>query len=80
MLAVTGQDARVLSLPVPLAQLVAIFGSVLPKPPLTRDQIKNLQTDNVLSGHYPVLEDLGITPTALGAILPSYLNQYKKTG
>lgn len=79
LLAVTGQEARVLSLPVPLAQAVAFFGSVLPKPPLTRDQIKNLQTDNVLSGHYPVLQDLGITPTALAAILPSYLNQYKKT-
>jgi len=78
LLAVTGQKAHILSLPMPLAQLVAVFGSVLPKPPLTRDQIKNLQTDNVLSEHYPVLEDLGITPTALGAILPSYLNQYKK--
>lgn len=78
MLSVTHQDAKVLSLPVPIANLVALFGSVLPKPPLTRDQIKNLQSDNVLSGHYPVLQDLGITPTALGAILPSYLNQYKK--
>jgi len=79
LLAVTGQEARVLSLPAPLAHIVALFGSVLPKPPLTRDQIKSLQADNVLSGHYPVLQDLGITPTALAAILPSYLNQYKKT-
>jgi len=79
LLDITGQEARILSLPVPLAQLVALFGSVLPKPPLTRDQIKNLQSDNILSGHYPVLQDLGITPTALGAVLPSYLKQYKKT-
>ena len=78
MLTVTHQDAKVLSLPVPLAKLLAVFGSILPKPPLTLDQIKSLQSDNVLSGHYPVLQDLGITPTALGAILPSYLNQYKK--
>ena len=78
MQSITGQDAKIIALPVSVAKLVAVLSSPLPQPALTLDQIKNLQTDNILSGHYPVLEDLGITPTALNAILPSYLIQYKK--
>lgn len=75
---ITGQNATIMPLPVPVAKLAALLSSPLPEPALTLDQIKNLQTDNILSGHYPTLEDLGITPTALNAILPSYLIQYKK--
>ncbi|HSO43633.1 MAG TPA: complex I NDUFA9 subunit family protein, partial [Rhodospirillales bacterium] len=56
--------------------LAEIQGSVLqmlPTPPLTRDQVELLKTDNVLGGAMPGLAALGITPTPLEAVLPTYL-------
>ena len=36
-------------------------------------QVELLKTDNVLSDALPGLADLGITPTPLEAVLPTYL-------
>lgn len=47
---------------------------------LTRDQLKNLARDNVVSEGAKGFADLGITPTALGAILPTYLWRFRPTG
>ena len=49
-------------------------------PPLTSDQVTLLRTDNVTSGAYPGLAELGITPTTLEAVLPTYLYVYRKGG
>lgn len=49
-------------------------------PPVTADQAKLLRADNVTSGQYPGLEALGITPTTLEAVLPTYLYRYRKGG
>lgn len=49
-------------------------------PAITRDQVRNLAKDNVVSGDYPGLEDLGIRPTALEAVLPEYLWPYRPSG
>jgi len=32
-----------------------------------------------VSGQHPTFADLGISPAALGGILPTYLNQYRKS-
>jgi hypothetical protein len=49
-------------------------------PPITSDQVKLLRTDNVVSGQYPGLPELGITPTSLEAVLPTYLYRYRRGG
>ncbi|MEO8529618.1 MAG: complex I NDUFA9 subunit family protein [Deltaproteobacteria bacterium] len=47
---------------------------------LTRDQAKQLASDNVVTGHYPGLSDLGISPTHMLAILPNYLWRFRPSG
>jgi len=47
---------------------------------LTRDQVRNLAKDNVVSGDFPGLQDLGIKPTALEAVLPDYLWPFRPSG
>jgi len=49
-------------------------------PPLTRDQVRSLMRDNVTSPGMPGLAELGITPTALELILPTYLDAYRRGG
>ena len=49
-------------------------------PPVTTDQVELLKTDSVVSGAYPGLPELGITPTTLEAVLPTYLYRYRKGG
>lgn len=47
---------------------------------LTHDQIVNLETDNVVSGDYPGLTDLGIEPVAMEAVLEEYLTRFRPSG
>lgn len=75
-------DRRRLIVPVPfwLAEFLAFFTEFLPVPPLTRDQVTLLKRDNVVTGDFPTLSDLGIEPTAAEAVLPSYLDIYRQGG
>ncbi len=54
--------------------------SFVPPPPLTRDQVRMLRADNVVSADVPGLDALGIAPTAMELILPTYLARYRKGG
>ena len=47
---------------------------------LTRDQVKMLRQDNVVSSGAKGFVDLGITPTNMGAILPDYLWRFRPSG
>jgi NADH dehydrogenase len=83
MLAETGQRRLLLPIPWPVARAlgaVADLGSFLIPPPVTADQVESLRVDNVVSGRHPGLADLGITPTTLDAVLPTYLYRYRKGG
>ena len=75
-------NRRRLLLPVPfwLASLLATFLELLPSPPLTRDQVRLLQRDNVVPAGAPGLADFGIPPTAVELIVPTYLDVYRKGG
>ena len=53
--------------------LVALL-SVLANPPLTRDQVKLMKSDNVVGETALTLEDLGIDPTPVDEVLPTYIN------
>jgi len=70
--------------PFALAEVPAWFLQVLPKPPLTPDQVELLKSDNVVSEaaihERRTLEGLGIEPVAMEAIAPTYLWRFRKTG
>jgi hypothetical protein len=48
--------------------------------PITADQVKNLRIDNVVSDGAQSFEALGITPTAMEAVLPDYLWRFRPSG
>ena len=68
------------SLPFELAALQAKFMSILPNPPLTPDQVELLKRDNIVSPGALTLSSLDIAPTAVEAILPTYLDRYRQGG
>jgi len=47
---------------------------------LTRDQLKNLARDNVVAPGAKGFADLGIEPTSMDVILPTYLWRFRPTG
>ncbi len=47
---------------------------------LTRDQVKMLRSDNVVSETAQSLSDLGITPVGYKAIIPQYLWRFRPSG
>ncbi|WP_343564132.1 complex I NDUFA9 subunit family protein [Kiloniella sp. b19] len=73
LLRVTGKRRLLLNLPFSVAKMQAFFMEFLPVPPLTRDQVTMLHSDNVVSPDAPDLEDLGIAPTSMQAIVPEYI-------
>lgn len=75
-----GRKRRYVSLSWGLSRLQGSIMGMLPAPLLTADQVKTLKTDNIVSGNYPGLAELGINPTAIGTILPSYLACYRPGG
>lgn len=77
---ITGVRRTLVTLPWGIARVQALFLAILPKPPLTNDQITSLQTDSVVAPSAVTLTDLGITPTALNAVLPAYLDRFRPGG
>ncbi len=73
---------RRLLVPVPrfVAMFEAGFLELLPKPPLTRDQVRLLDHDNVVGDEALTLADLGVTPTPLEGVLPTYLARFRRCG
>ncbi len=84
MLAEIGRRRLLVPIPFALARLQAFFLELLPNPLLTRDQVILLERDNVVSAEAEregrTLKALGISPTALAAVLPSYLGRFRKAG
>jgi NADH dehydrogenase len=84
VLAVTGRRRPLLDVPMPLARMLGCTLGVLPGAPLTSDQVRMLETDNVVSAgavaEGRTLEGLGIQPVTVEAVVPSYLWRFRKTG
>ncbi len=80
LFAQTRRKRILVNLPEGIARIQAALFSILSNPPLTGDQITSLRTDNVVSIEALKLKDLDIQPTALDAILPSYLGRYRSGG
>jgi NADH dehydrogenase len=76
----TGRRRLLVPWPTELAMFQALFLELLPVPPLTRDQVKLLQRDNVVGTEALTLADLGVTATAVDAVVPSYLARFRRHG
>jgi NADH dehydrogenase len=79
-------ERRRLLIPVPWG-IAGAMGQVLqylPNPLLTRDQVRQLKIDNVVSeearAEQRTLKGLGINATSLEAVLPSYLYRFRARG
>lgn len=69
--------------PMPSLMLMPIAWllDLLPLPmPITVNQLQLLKADNVASGDYPGLSDLGVSATAAELILPSYMVAHRQGG
>ncbi|MBN9063200.1 MAG: complex I NDUFA9 subunit family protein [Rhizobiales bacterium 65-9] len=79
-------ERRRLLVPVPwaLAMMQAQVLELLPGALLTTDQVRLLQQDNIVSAaavsETRTLEGLGVRPSAIEAVVPSYLWRFRKAG
>ncbi len=86
MLRETRHRRILLPIPTPIARIMGQAGdlqaTLLPviAPQITTDQVAMLQRDNVANPKLPGLDALGVTPTALEGVLPTYLWKYRKGG
>jgi NADH dehydrogenase len=81
LLAEIGRRRMLISWPFAFAALQGAILQAVPfiQPPLTLDQVRLLKRDNVVTGTAG-LKELGITPTAVEPILPTYLDRYRPRG
>ena len=75
----SGQNPDLIELPNIAGKFLSLFGW-LPGAPLTADQWKMLQRDNVPSGKQPGLEAFGIEPTPLAAVGEEWLGRFNRGG
>jgi len=68
------------SVPFGVAKLQSYFLQMLPSPLLTPDQVEMLKHNNIVSGEYPTLKDLGINGTAIQSVLPKYIYRFRTGG
>ena len=73
---------RRLLVPVPFFAMSfgASIAGLLPNPPITVDQVRLLKCDNIVSEGARTLSDLGVTPTCVDSVLPTYLDRYRPGG
>lgn len=74
-----GRRPAIIDLPDALGSMIASFG-FLPGAPITRDQWRMLQSDNVVGPSTQGIAAFGITPTPLASVAPSWLVQYRRHG
>jgi NADH dehydrogenase len=80
VLAETNRRRLLIPIPWGMAMLKASVLGLLPKPLLTRDQVRLLKRDNVVAPDALTLADLGIEPETVEAIIPSYLWRFRREG
>jgi len=76
LLSALNRQRILLPIPFALAEMQAGLLELLPNPPLTRDQVRLLKTDKVVSGMEPTLGDLGVQPLRLEEFLAGFKEKY----
>jgi uncharacterized protein YbjT (DUF2867 family) len=81
LLAQLGRRRLLATVPWSVARLQGAILEKLPGPKiLTRDQVKLLERDNIVASGALTLADLGVSPHAVEAIIPTYLDIYRRGG
>ena len=84
MLEETGRKRVLVPVPFGVAKLMGKVMGLLPKPLLTADQVRMLQTDTIVSeaaeADGRTLAGLGVAATAMDVILPTYLVRFREHG
>ena len=77
-LVLTQIDRKRLLLPVPYFawELLATLMAPLPRRPVSRDQVILMKQDNVVGPQAATFADLGIAPTSIEEISPTYLDRH----
>jgi NADH dehydrogenase len=70
------QQRVLIPIPFALAEMQAGLLELFPNPPLTRDQVRLLKTDKVLSRMQPTLGDLGVQSRPLEDFLAALKDKY----
>jgi NADH dehydrogenase len=76
LLTTLNRQRILIPIPFALAEMQAGLLELLPNPPLTRDQVRLLKTDKVVSGTEPTLADVGVQPRPLEEFLPVFKDKY----
>ncbi len=74
-----GRHPAIVELPDLVGGMIAL-GGFLPGAPITRDQWRMLQVDNVVAPGAVTLADLGVAQTPLDSVAPGWLVQYRRHG
>jgi uncharacterized protein YbjT (DUF2867 family) len=84
MMAVTRQRRFLATIPFEIASAMGKVMQIFPMAPITADQVALLKSDNIVSGAAEqqgrTLTGMGISPTTLAAILPTYLDRFRTHG
>ena len=75
-----GHKPTMLAMPACASEWLARLTGWLPAAPITLDQWRMLQSDNVVAPKAKGLTDLGVSPTPLAAVADQWLVQYRKHG
>ena len=67
-------------IPFSFAKFQAKILQLLPKPPLTTDQVEMLKYDNIVTNNYPTIKDLKINPKTIESVLPNYIWRFRRGG
>ena len=67
-------------IPIPFAKVLGRVLQVMPKPPLSADQVELMQYDAIVSNKYPTIKDLKISPKTINEVLPSYIWRHRQGG
>jgi NADH dehydrogenase len=76
LLTALNRQRVLIPIPFALAEMQAGLLELLPNPPLTRDQVRLLKTDKVISGVEPTLGDLGVQPRSLEKFLVVFKDKH----
>lgn len=76
----TGRERTFIDIPDFAAKLMATMIGPLPGAPITSDQYKMLQKDNIVSENAAGLDAFGISPTPLAAVARGWMEKYTAQG
>jgi uncharacterized protein YbjT (DUF2867 family) len=75
-----GRRRPLVDLPFWAADAAASLAALVPGAPIDRDVVELLRHDNVAAEGAPGLATLGVRPTAVESILPTYLDRFRRGG